>query len=100
MPTHETSIDSPESIRHAPPPKSSANGLSAAPTRDFMDGVPWRQRMEQHPAYQMLASTLPIAKIIEAVREGLQVSGNRLIGQIEAIPEGRYFAIQKITDPQ
>ncbi len=49
----------------------------------------------QHPAYQVLASTLPIDKTIDAVREGLQECGNRLEGQIESRPEGRYFAIQK-----
>ena len=45
MPTHEASIDSRELIRPSPPTKSPVNGLSAAPTRGFMDGVPWRKRM-------------------------------------------------------
>jgi len=45
MPTHKASIDSRESIRHSPPTKSPVNRLSAAPTRDFMDGVPWRKRV-------------------------------------------------------
>ena len=51
--------------------------------------------LEQHPAYQVVASTLPVGKTMEAVRDGLLGCGNRLIGQVEAIPEGRYFAIQK-----
>ena len=63
MPTHKASIDSLESIRHdsknrfttqlQPKPARGrcrvhrpGNRLSAAPTRDFMDGVPWRTRME------------------------------------------------------
>lgn len=51
--------------------------------------------LRQHPAYQVIASTLPMGKDLEAVREGLQECGNRLVGQLEAIPHGRYFGIQK-----
>ena len=51
--------------------------------------------LRQHPAYQVIASTLPMGKDLEAVREGLQECGNRLIGKLEGIPEGRFFAIQK-----
>ena len=51
--------------------------------------------LRQHPAYQVIASTLPLGKDLEAIREGLQECGNRLVGQLEGISEGRFFAIQK-----
>lgn len=51
--------------------------------------------LRQHPAYLVIASTLPLGKDIEAIREGLEDCGNRLVDLIEAMPEGRYFAIQK-----
>lgn len=51
--------------------------------------------LEQHPSYQVVASTLPVGKTMEAVRDGLLGCGNRLISQVQAISEGRYFAIQK-----
>lgn len=51
--------------------------------------------LAQHPAYQVVATTLPAGKTMESVRDGLLGCGTRLIGLVEAIPEGRYFAIQK-----
>lgn len=49
----------------------------------------------QHPAYQVLASSLPFGKTLQDIRDGLDSCADRLIGEIQATPDGRYFAIQK-----
>jgi len=49
----------------------------------------------QHPAYQVIASTIPPLKSIEDVRVSMGECGDRLAGHLEAAQDGRYFAIQK-----
>lgn len=49
----------------------------------------------QHPAYQVIASTIPPLKNLEDVRLSLGECGDRLAGHLEATQDGRYFAIQK-----
>lgn len=51
--------------------------------------------LAQHPAYQVVASTLPPLKTIEDVRAGLGEFGNRLVGLMEPAEDGRYYAILK-----
>lgn len=48
----------------------------------------------EHPAYQVVASSIPMGKTIESVREGLGDCGSRLIGEVAQCSDGRYFAIQ------
>ena len=48
----------------------------------------------EHPAYQVVASSIPIGKTLDTVREGLSELRERLIGEISLAPDGRYFAIQ------
>lgn len=56
----------------------------------------------EHPAYQVVASSIPMGKTIESVREGLGDCGGRLIGEIAQCSDGRYFAIQNylLTTPE
>ena len=50
--------------------------------------------LKEHPAYQVIASTLPDGGSIEAVKEKMVDCGDRLVGKIEPAQAGRYFAIQ------
>ncbi len=49
----------------------------------------------QHPAYQVVASTIPTGTSLDELKRSFTDCGDRLIGAIEQSDAGRYFAIQK-----
>ncbi len=58
--------------------------------------------LQENADYLLLASTLPVGKTLETLREELSGCADRLIGEISSSLEGRYFAIQKFlqTTPE
>ncbi len=51
--------------------------------------------LEAHPAYLVVASSLPPLKTLNEVRVGLADWGNRVVGHLEPSSDGRFYAIQK-----
>lgn len=58
--------------------------------------------LQENADYLLLASTLPVGKTLETLREELSGCADRLVGEISSSLEGRYFAIQKFlqTTPE
>lgn len=55
-----------------------------------------------HPAYQLVAASLPDGHTLDTLKPLLSDCGNRLVGQLTDTPSGKYYSVQQFlkTQPQ